>query len=57
MTPTVTQPIQRAAKPDVQQCNGAHERPYVLFPIGYPVEGCQVRRLLRKGLDDVLTVR
>jgi iodotyrosine deiodinase len=36
---------------------GAHERPFVLFPVGYPVDGCQVPRLQRKGLDQILTVR
>jgi len=35
---------------------GANERPFVLFPIGYPVERCQVPRLERKALDQVLTV-
>jgi nitroreductase len=34
----------------------ANERPFVLFPIGYPVEGCLVPDLARKSLDDVLTV-
>ncbi|NND74260.1 MAG: nitroreductase family protein, partial [Ilumatobacter sp.] len=34
---------------------GAHERPFVLFPVGYPVPGCQVPSLPRKPLDDVLT--
>jgi nitroreductase len=32
------------------------ERPFVLFPIGYPIDGCQVPTLRRKSLDDVLTV-
>ena len=36
---------------------GAHERPFVLFPVGYPVDGCQVPHLQRKGLDQILTVR
>lgn len=33
------------------------ERPFVLFPIGYPVEGCQVPRLERKPLSEILTIR
>ena len=33
------------------------ERPFVLFPIGFPVEGCQVPRLQRKPLSEVLTIR
>jgi len=33
-----------------------HERPFVLFPIGYPVDGCLVPDLRRKTLDEVLTV-
>ncbi len=36
---------------------GANERPFVLFPVGFPVEGCQVPRLQRKALDEVLTVQ
>lgn len=31
-----------------------NERPFVLFPIGYPVEGCRVPDLLRKTLDEVM---
>jgi nitroreductase len=34
----------------------ANERPFVLFPIGYPVEGCLVPDLRRKPLDEVMTV-
>lgn len=34
----------------------SNERPFVLFPIGYPVEGCQVPSLQRKPLDEVLTI-
>lgn len=30
-----------------------HERPFVLFPIGYPAEGAMVPALKRKALDDV----
>lgn len=32
----------------------AHERPFILFPVGFPAEGCRVTDLLRKGLDEVL---
>lgn len=32
-----------------------HERPFVLFPIGFPVEGCQVPTLQRKRLEEVAT--
>lgn len=34
----------------------ANERPFVLFPIGFPVAGCRVPRLTRKPLDEVLTI-
>lgn len=34
----------------------ANERPFVLFPIGYPVDGCLVPDLRRKSLDDVMTI-
>ncbi len=34
----------------------SHERPFVLFPVGFPVEDCQVPRLARKPLDQVLTI-
>ena len=33
-----------------------NERPFVLFPIGFPVPGCQVPTLRRKALDQVLTI-
>ena len=33
-----------------------NERPFVLFPIGFPVDGCRVPSLQRKPLEDVLTV-
>ena len=33
-----------------------NERPFVLFPIGYPVEGCLVPDLERKAVNEVLTV-
>jgi hypothetical protein len=32
----------------------ATERPYILFPIGYPAEDCTVPDLSRKPLDDAL---
>lgn len=32
------------------------ERPFVLFPVGYPVDDCQVPTLQRKPLDEVLTI-
>ncbi|MCB9555333.1 MAG: nitroreductase family protein [Deltaproteobacteria bacterium] len=31
-----------------------HERPYLLLPVGYPAQGCQVPALARKGLDQLL---
>jgi iodotyrosine deiodinase len=34
----------------------ANERPFVLFPVGYPVEGCLVPDLQRKPVEQVLTV-
>ncbi|MFQ5554370.1 MAG: nitroreductase family protein [Acidimicrobiia bacterium] len=34
-----------------------NERPFVLFPIGYPAAGCRVPDLERKGLDEVLVAR
>ena len=33
-----------------------NERPFVLFPIGFPVEGCLVPDLERKAVNEVLTV-
>jgi iodotyrosine deiodinase len=33
-----------------------NERPFVLFPVGFPVDGCLVPDLRRKPLDEVLTV-
>lgn len=32
----------------------SNERAYVLIPVGYPVEGCQVPDIERKAIDDVL---
>jgi nitroreductase len=34
----------------------ANERPFVLFPVGYPEPGCLVPDLARKPLDEVMTV-
>jgi nitroreductase len=34
-----------------------NERPYVLVPVGYPAEGCEVPDLERKPLDEVLIRR
>jgi hypothetical protein len=31
-----------------------NERPYLLIPVGYPAEGCEVPDLKRKKLKDVL---
>lgn len=30
------------------------ERPYILFPVGYPAENCEVPDLLRKPLNEIL---
>jgi len=32
----------------------ANERPFILFPIGYPADGAMVPNLTRKALEDVL---
>lgn len=32
----------------------ANERAFLLIPVGYPAEGCQVPALARKGLDEIL---
>ncbi|MEZ5114946.1 MAG: hypothetical protein R2737_01650 [Candidatus Nanopelagicales bacterium] len=32
----------------------AHERPYILFPVGYPADDCTVPDLTRKPLDQAL---
>ena len=34
----------------------ANERPFVLFPVGYPEPGCLVPDLARKPLDEIMTV-
>jgi nitroreductase len=31
------------------------ERPYILFPVGYPAPGCQVPAISKKTVDDVST--
>lgn len=33
------------------------ERPYILFPVGYPADDCEVPNLTRKPLDQALIVR
>ncbi|HUF77283.1 MAG TPA: nitroreductase family protein, partial [Thermoanaerobaculia bacterium] len=30
-----------------------NEKPFVLFPVGYPAAGCEVPDLTRKGLDEI----
>ena len=35
----------------------AHEKPYLLIPVGYPADGCQVPDIARKPLDQVLIER
>lgn len=32
----------------------AHEKPFLLLPVGYPADGCEVPALTRKSLEDVL---
>ncbi len=34
----------------------ATERPYILFPVGYPAPGCEVPDLQRKPLGEALVV-
>lgn len=34
-----------------------NERPFVLFPVGYPAEGCEVPDLRRKDLEEVMVLR
>jgi iodotyrosine deiodinase len=31
-----------------------NERPFCMFPVGYPAEDCEVPDLVRKGLDEVM---
>ncbi len=33
-----------------------NERAYVLLPVGYPADGCQVPKLERKRLDEIMTI-
>lgn len=35
----------------------AHERPFLLIPVGYPAEDCVVPDITRKALDEILVVR
>jgi len=35
----------------------AHERAYLLVPVGYPAEGCRVPAITRRPLEEVLVVR
>ena len=35
----------------------AHEKPYLLVPVGYPAEGAQVPVIEKKALEEVMTVR
>lgn len=35
----------------------AHERPYLLIPVGYPADDCVVPDIQRKALDEILIVR
>ncbi len=34
----------------------AHERPFVLIPVGYPAEGCTVPDLKRKPLEEIMVI-
>ena len=34
-----------------------HEKPFLLMPVGYPADGCQVPDIGRKALEDVLVER
>jgi hypothetical protein len=33
----------------------AHERPFILFPVGYPAEHCRVPDIRKKALENVAT--
>lgn len=35
----------------------AHERPYMLLPVGYPAHGCVVPDIRRKSLEEILVLR
>jgi hypothetical protein len=32
-----------------------NERPYILFPVGFPAPGCRVPRISKKTLGDIST--
>lgn len=34
-----------------------YERPYLLIPVGYPAEGCQVPAISRKPLEQIMVVK
>jgi nitroreductase len=34
-----------------------HERPFLLIPVGYPAEGCEVPAITRKPLEEIMVVR
>ncbi|MGD8439743.1 MAG: nitroreductase family protein, partial [Holophagae bacterium] len=33
----------------------ANERPFILFPVGYPADGCRVPDISKKSPDEVVT--
>ena len=35
----------------------ANERPFILFPVGFPAEDCKVPAISKKTLDEVTTWR
>jgi hypothetical protein len=32
----------------------SNEKPFILFPVGYPAPGCEVPDLHRKSLDEIV---
>ncbi|MFG0331155.1 MAG: nitroreductase family protein [Phycisphaerales bacterium] len=34
----------------------ANERPFLLIPVGFPAEGCEVPDIQRKSLDDIMVI-
>jgi hypothetical protein len=34
----------------------AHERPFLLVPVGFPAEDCMVPDIQRKPLDEIMTI-
>ncbi|MGE3107438.1 MAG: nitroreductase family protein [Phycisphaerales bacterium] len=34
-----------------------HERPYLLIPVGYPAQGCEVPRIQKKPIQEIMVVR